>query len=267
MSKANSYILCSTIHDPEFKLKKLLKSTLPIIKNLFSLKIICCTSPSIEFSQFFEKHEDFIILTTSSLRQVDTYKTALKTTIKNIPNPNLRTQKIFYIDFDRLIHWVNSYPEELKDVLRKGTDDVEYLHIGRSDRAFDTHPSTQKKTEQLINKICSKVLGFSKIKDFISVCYIFTGNLGEKVLKLNNSTNSGFYGLWPIILWINASEKRYVEVEGLEWETPDRFPDEINKIGYNTWIEQFQNKNEWKKRIRFIDDFLFELFDNFELKL
>ncbi len=264
MSEKNSYVLCSTIHDPDFKLKTLLKSTLPVIKELFSLKILCCTSPSTKFSQYFQNQEDFIINTTSSLKQVDTYKLALKTTLENITNP--LTQKIFYIDFDRVIHWIHSFPEELKDLLKKNID-VDYFHIGRSKRAFETHPSTQINTERLINEIGSKVLGFSRIKDIISVCYIFTKELGEKILSINNLTNTGFYGIWPIILWNNATKKQYVEVEGLEWETPDRFHEDINKIGYTAWVNQFQSSDEWKKRTWFIHDFLLELFDILEIKI
>ncbi len=264
MNEKNSYILCSTIHDPEFKLKTLLKSTFPVIKNPFSLKILCCTSPSIKFSQFFRKQKDFIIITSSSLKQVDSYRFALKTCLDNITNP--QTQKIFYIDFDRLIHWIHSYPEELKDLLKKDIS-ADYLLIGRSKRAFETHPSTQKNTERLINEIGSKVLGFSKIKDLISVCYIFTKELCEKILNINNLTNTGFYGIWPIILWMNATKKQYLEVEGLEWETPDRFHEDINKIGYTTWLNQYQSSDEWKKRTRFIHDFLLELFDILEIKL
>ena len=263
MTQKISFLLCSTLHDPQFRLKSLLKSALPIINKLFLNKILCCTPSTAEKALPFLTREGFEVNVCHGLRQIDTYKLALKTTLNFIDNP--LTQKIFYIDIDRLIHWANTYPEEIIEIFKK--ENVDYLHMGRTPRAFNTHPSTQKDTEIIVNEIGSKVLGFSEIRDIISVCSIFSKELGEKILKVNNnSTATGFYGTWPIIFWTLASTKQYIEVEGLEWETPDRFNLEIKKNGYDSWLKQFQNQNEWKKRIRFVREFLFELNKLIEFK-
>lgn len=259
------YVLCSTFHDPDFRLKDLAESALPKIKKLFVKGIICLTPfTSDEVLAFFES-EGFIAKVEPRDRQVDTYKSAIKTTIDNIDD--FDSQKIFHIDFDRLLHWIHSYPDELADVLENNSD-VEFLHIGRTPRAYSTHPKTQKKTEVIVNEFGSKILGFNETKDIMSLCYILTKNLGERLLRVNNFTTAGFFGSWPIYLWNWAKTKRHIGVEGHEWETPDRFKEEISNIGYEEWIKQFQTADEWHKRVKFLHESLLELAEcaKFEFK-
>lgn len=256
MNQQKHLFLCSTIHDPEFRLKSLLESTLSTIKNLFKTRIVCCTAATSDELQRYLTNEDFNVKISNSEKQIDVYRLALKATLSEIDNtPN---QMIFYIDFDRLLHWIYSYSHELTEILNNNPN-IDYLHIGRTQRAFNTHPLTQKDTENIINEVSSKILGFPDTKDIISVCAIFTKYLGERLLKVNNITSTGFYGTWPIILWTLANTKRYIEVEALEWETPDRFKKEINKLGYEKWLEQFQSSSEWKKRVQFVREFMLEI--------
>ena len=251
-------ILSATLHDPQFNLESLLKSVLPIIKELFSKSIVCCTPPTIDkVSNFLEPNDDFEVVKGPNMIQIDNYKEAISVAIDSIESPI--SEKILYIDFDRLIHWASSFPDELTNTL-KNNSDVEYLHIGRTSRAFETHPLTQRETESIINDFVSKILGFPETRDIISVCYLFTKELGEKLIKIKNNTKTGFYSTWPIILWKNASTNRYIEVEGHEWETPDKFLKEITKIGYEEWVKKFQTSDEWKKRVRFLHDAMEEIY-------
>ncbi|MFX0187857.1 MAG: hypothetical protein ACFE8A_08985 [Candidatus Hodarchaeota archaeon] len=256
MIKSTNFLLCSTHHDPEFKLKNLLKKVASIIKKLFIKTIVCLTPTTSEKVYKFLSREGFMVIIGSSMRQIDIYRKALKTTLNNIEKQ--QTEKIFYIDFDRLIHWIHAYPNELTNLINKKID-VDYLHIGRTSRAFDTHPSTQQKTEIIINEIVSKTLGFLETKDIISVCGIFTKELGEKIMRVKNETATGFYCTWPLFFWNWATKKQYIEVEGLEWETPDKFKVEITELGYKEWVKQFQSPLEWEKRVRFLHEGLLEL--------
>lgn len=259
------FLLCSTFHDPEFRLKDLIKSTLPKLNELFVKIIVCLTPYTPDEVHSFLLSEGFNSIVEPSERNIDTYRTALKTTIEYINDSE--SQRIFHIDFDRLIHWINTYPEELTNILNNNINE-EYIHIGRTTRAFNTHPKTQKETEIIVNEFGSKILGFEDTKDLISVCYIFSKNLGKKILKINNFTTTGFYGSWPIYFWKFARSKSYIEVEGHEWETPDRFKVEIDEIGFESWKKQFQSAEEWHKRVNVLHDCLLEMSDcaKFELK-
>ena len=128
---------------------------------------------------------------------------------------------------------------------------------------FETHPETQQYTERLVNQLGSKILGIKGTHDLISVCYLFTKDLAEKLLYTSYPTEMGFYASWPVILWMNAKNKEYIEVEGLEWETPDRYKEEINEKGYEEWLKQFQTAAEWKMRVLLLEDCITEL-SNFQ---
>jgi len=118
-----------------------------------------------------------------------------------------------------------------------------------------------------VNELGSNVLGFSKTRDIISVCWGFTYELGTKLLNVKNSTLTGFYGTWPLLLWKWASSKAYIEVEGLEWETPDRYISDIKTVGYDRWLKNFENPNEWNKRVKILHDCLDELLTIIQLKM
>ena len=257
MNKNNSVILASTLHDPELKLMKLMNPILPTIKALFKERIVCCTPSTQEKVLNFLKDDGFRVIVGTSMDYVGNYKLAIQASLEYITDT--KAQKILYIDFDRIIHWINGYPEELSRIVSNNTE-IEYLHLGRTSRAFETHPPTQKETEGIINEIASKILGFSEKRDIISVCFLISKKLGEYIINMKNSTITGFYSSWPIIFWNLAESKEYREVEGLEWETPDQFRDEINKIGYEQWLAKFQSAKEWRKRVNLLHEGLLEIY-------
>ncbi|MCP4764342.1 MAG: hypothetical protein GY870_21390 [archaeon] len=264
------FILVSTFHDPDSSLLDLLKKTLPDIKELFEIRVVCCTPSTDEIMKNLLIKEGFKVITSPSMRQVETYRSTIQLGIdsfKDFDDLTKNGKNIFHIDFDRLLHWISKYPAELRQILIENKE-YEFVHIGRTTRAFETHPITQKKTEIIVNQLGSKVLGFTQTHDILSVCYIITKKLAEKLLKVKNRTSVGFYCTWPIYLWSWSSSNKYLEVEGHEWETPDRFKKEILEIGYDNWVLKFQNSSEWKKRVRFIDECMEELFEisNFTLK-
>jgi hypothetical protein len=252
----NKFIVASTVHDPEFRLKTHLDEAMPLIKDLFVEQYICYTSPTSDELVQYLKREGFNATESETMKQIDTYTQVISNAVDQINNPAL--DFIFYIDFDRLIHWVLHFPKELKDVFLnfKGYD---FLHIGRSKRAFATHPPTQQKTEYITNKIGSKAIGFSEIRDIISVCFIINKRLAEKIINMDHITTMGFYGTWPLVFWQWAETKEYIEVGGLEWETPDKYETEINDMGYDKWLSQFQSQEEWIKRTEMLEDCLSEL--------
>src|SRR5579871_5795955 len=62
------------------------------------------------------------------------------------------------IDLDRALHWVEQYPQELEDVLAR-LPEYDCTVIGRTPRAFNSHPRMQRDTEALINHVFSLVSG------------------------------------------------------------------------------------------------------------
>ncbi|WP_345240749.1 hypothetical protein [Pontibacillus salipaludis] len=63
-----------------------------------------------------------------------------------------------YCDLDRLLTWLENHPDELTSLL-EGMDEKDYVILGRTERAFETHPEEWKATERIANKIFSLEIG------------------------------------------------------------------------------------------------------------
>lgn len=249
-------IIASTLHEPVFRLKPLLNSCLPFIKENELKIIISCSRSTNEDVISYLKKNGFEASIPAKDKRVVSYLHALELSMDKIKDHV--NQRILYVDFDRLIHWIHNYPKEFLEILERSTS-IDLLHIGRNPRAFKTHPETQQYTERIVNQLGSKVLGFSEPRDLISVCYSFTKELCEHLLKRSYPTTMGFYISWPVVLWKNAKSSEYIEVDGQEWETPDRFESEIKDLGYQKWMEQFQSVKEWRLRVLLLEECAMEL--------
>jgi len=119
-----------------------------------------------------------------------------------------------------------------------------------------THPKTQMLTETTANILASKILAFRKTRDVLGTTWMLKVHQAEAKIRAKISNQYGFYLDWPIRLWINSTNPGYIEVEGLEWETPDRYQQEITQDGYNTLKENYQNMQEWRKRNLMLRDMI-----------
>jgi len=258
MYEIDKVIVASTLHEPFNRLDDLIHQAIPFIKKNFDKIIVYCSPSTNEDTIAYLKGSNLIVQFAKTNSIVKTYKECIKKAIEYITDSE--EQYILYIDFDRFLHWVIKYPEELLSIF-KTEGNLELLHLGRSTRAFETHPKTQILTENIVNLYGSQALGFKNNIDLISVCFIFSKRLAQLLVNMENKTETGFYGTWPILLWSNAKSQKYREVEGLEWETPDRFKKEIGNTenSYKNWLDEFQSSDEWKRRVNLLNDCLLEL--------
>jgi len=247
MGSKISVVLASTLHDPENRLSKLIEGSHQALERLFKSTIVV-TTPNTPTKTHALLNSLGIEVHKGGETVLSTYRTALKRAAERNP------EHIFHCDFDRILHWVKAYPEELAEatVTHINHDLVLY---GRTHRAFQTHPETQTTTEATANRIASHILGFPETRDLISACWRLTPRLAHSLLQLPPN-RYGFYIEWPIYAWRKAENPAYIEVEGLEWETPDRYLPEIREKGYKKWLQSFQTPREWKKRVEMLNDFI-----------
>ncbi|MCX6653670.1 MAG: hypothetical protein NTY03_00965 [Candidatus Bathyarchaeota archaeon] len=119
-----------------------------------------------------------------------------------------------------------------------------------------THPETQVCTEKIGNMVASKTLGFAETRDILGTTWILAPEMASLILKREPLNKFGFYTDWPMTFWRSAKNPLYLEREGLEWETPDRYQDEINSQGFQKWIAGYQTVQEWRKRVDMLKDFI-----------
>jgi len=122
---------------------------------------------------------------------------------------------IHLCDLDRALHWVSTYPDEMKrihnEILRH-----DFLILGRTKRAFETHPEPQKLTENLTNQFFQNL-----IEQYIDVNAASRGissKAAETILNHSQATSFETDVEWPLIIKHKSHLRlSYLEVEG--WST------------------------------------------------
>lgn len=139
------------------------------------------------------------------------------------------TSHLQMCDFDRAIHWVAHYPAELEAVI---TDIPNYdlLVLGRTERAWATHPPYQAETEPLFNKVFALVSGLSW--DVGAGSRGLSRRAVGALLETSRERGVGVDAEWPLLLLGRAGFRvGHRPCEGLEFETADRFGPEIEAAG------------------------------------
>jgi hypothetical protein len=130
---------------------------------------------------------------------------------------------LHYCDFDRLIRWVELYPDELRDTVNL-IRQHEMVVIGRTERAFATHPQSMQQTERLINQIVSHLIG--QPLDVTSGSKGFSRAVVQFLLAHTQPGGAiGTDAEWPILAQRAGFALHSIAVEGLDWESADQFRD------------------------------------------
>ncbi len=156
---------------------------------------------------------------------------------------------IVYCDFDRILHWMEFHPQELSGVAQQLTH-YDFTVLGRTPRAFASHPRLQRDTEAIINHVFERVSGRAwdtgagaRGLSRRAAEAIVTGCLDDQIS--NDVT-------WPLCLQQRGGFTfGYIETEGLEFETADRFSAEVAQAGgVAQWSEQLDDDPQhWATRL------------------
>jgi hypothetical protein len=128
---------------------------------------------------------------------------------------------LHYVDLDRLLRWLETRPHELAACVDR-IRESDCLIIGRTQAAYETHPRSMIETEQTANLVFSH--WFGQPADTCAGSKGFSRAAAEFVLAHSPSDNSlRMDAEWPILLRRADFSLDYVEVDGLDWETADRY--------------------------------------------
>ncbi|TYS68119.1 hypothetical protein FZC76_10240 [Sutcliffiella horikoshii] len=140
-----------------------------------------------------------------------------------------------YCDLDRLLTWGVNHLEELK-LLISNLPNCDYLILGRSERAMETHPVEWIETENITNKICSLELGMNV--DITAGSCLFSRSSAEYINK--HSKEKMTDAEWAMIVHRIANlEIGYAPCEGLEYH------EEINGI-----TKSLSESEKWMGRLK-----------------
>jgi hypothetical protein len=156
----------------------------------------------------------------------------------------------YFIDFDRALHWTKRFPDELMKVIKLIQNTTGYVSMVRTRRAFETHPLIQRSTETTINAIASQVV--KTTVDIMSGSFAVDRSTAELLVKKTTRDDFGIYAQMLEVARIAKKPISTIEVDGLEWETPDQFQKKIQQEGYEAWLQSFESLPEWQKRVQLI---------------
>ncbi|WML48804.1 hypothetical protein RCG23_01325 [Neobacillus sp. PS3-34] len=125
-----------------------------------------------------------------------------------------KSQYYHYCDFDRLLTWGKNHLEELKKLVAN-IRNYDYLILGRTERAMNTHPLEWIETEKITNKICSFELG--KEVDITAGSCSFSRESAEFLVRYSKEKMTD--AEWAMIVHrIAKLDVGYIPVEGLEYQ-------------------------------------------------
>lgn len=241
--------LAATVHQPDERLVPMIEAHLPDLVDRYRAVTARCskeTHPTI--LELLRCHNVSVHVGQDEAGGIHDIGDARRDTIR--VGLQAGTSHLQMCDFDRALHWVAHYPEELEEVTT-AIPDYDLLVLGRTERAWATHPPYQAETEPLFNRVFALVTGLDW--DVGAGSRGLSGRAAETLLRDSQEQTVGIDAEWPLLL-LNQGGFRlgHRPCDGLEFETADRFGPEIEVAGgYEAWEAQMSaDPSRWVFRLQ-----------------
>lgn len=240
--------LACNMHDTQGSIRELIPLYFPLLSEIYSGMYVVVTSgtdpATVDELEKFEVNVELQDGGGVGLQYIsDARRQALRA---GLLNGHGHTH---FIDIDRLMQWVSNYPEELESVVKQ-IPEHDFLVIGRTRRAFETHTRCQIETESTINKVISLLTG--REMDYTAASRGFSKEASKVILKHSKTDHAGTDGEWPVIIHCCTDFPiDFIAVEGMEFEIGVRRPERVEKAG---GVEEYKKLRDsdpmsWMHRI------------------
>jgi hypothetical protein len=242
--------LAATYHDPTGVLYPQLARLLPWLQRIFG-GIAVNVSPEI--------HADTLALLQQS--GVDLVQQARITPADGVPALGqvrravvaqalaLNTPFIMYCDGDRILHWAERYPDELVTILQ-GLPAYDFTILGRTARAFASHPRVQTATELIINQLYTQLSG--RDWDITAAGRGLSRAAAQAIVAGCDDDSIGVDASWPLFMQQHGGfTMTVVATEGLEFESATQHPAAVAAAGgEEAWKAQLDaDPRHWAFRL------------------
>jgi hypothetical protein len=124
---------------------------------------------------------------------------------------------------DRLLRWVETRPQEWQEAVRS-VEKMDYIVFGRTPKAYASHPRAMVETEVISNRLTSHLVG--RTMDVSAGSKGFSRRAVDFILKNSAPIRAiGTDAEWTVLMQRGGFRMDYLEVDGLDWETADRYRD------------------------------------------
>jgi hypothetical protein len=161
----------------------------------------------------------------------------------------LGTPVILFCDFDRALHWAERYPDELARVAAE-LGEWDFTVLGRTERAFASHPRIQRDTEAIANTVYTEASGWDW--DVTAAARGISRAAAAAILEGCHEQSIGTDVAWPLFLQRRGGfTLGYRATEGLEFETADRYGDQVAAAGgVEAWKARLDaDPRRWVQRL------------------
>ena len=135
---------------------------------------------------------------------------------------------IHFVDFDRILLWATLHLEELESIVGL-IPFHDFLILGRTSRALQTHPRSQLTTEEIANTVTSILLGIEV--DVTGASRGLSRRATELILKHSKAGYCNTDSEWPLIIKHKSDVTvTWLNVQGLEYEDWLKLPEEQKTI-------------------------------------
>ncbi len=156
---------------------------------------------------------------------------------------------IMYCDGDQAFHWAAHHPQELAQVAGR-LPEQDFTVLGRTPRAFATRPRIQRDTERIVNQVFAAISG--RAWDVTAAARGLSARAAQALVAGCPEDSLGVDAAWPLFLQRRGGfSLGYLEVDGLEFETPDRYGKEVAAAGgLAQWRAQLDaDPRRWAHRL------------------
>ncbi|MUK88889.1 hypothetical protein GMD78_10840 [Ornithinibacillus sp. L9] len=210
--------LLTVTHDPKGKSISLIKSVQHVLESIYSGLYITVSEES--------STELITLLRNSTLHVKIIPKKGAAHARREAVKFGLSSNSGYfhYADFDRILAWASYHEQELKQVVAE-ISNQDYLIIGRTERAFQTHPVEWVETEKITNKICS--LELNQEVDITAGSCAFSKEAANYIdlYSKEKMTDAEWAMIVHRIAGLNVAT---CKVNGLEYR------EEVNGVNYST---------------------------------
>lgn len=236
-------------HDPQGQLYQQIVRTLPTLTNIFG-------GLTVRASHTADKRSVALFASAGAVVQIQSLEQAAEGPKLGLARRTavalalqLNYPFVFYCDCDRILHWADWYPEELARVAARVVD-YDFTMLGRTNRAFDSHPRIQRDTEAIVNHVFQVVSGHAW--DVVAGARGISRRAAEAILAGCSDEQVSTDVSWPLFLKrAGGFSLGYIPAEGLEFETADRYGDDVARVGGQAqWLAQLDaDPRQWAHRL------------------
>ena len=240
--------LIATVHQPTQRLMPMIETHLPTLLELYDAVVAYCSPGThIAIRDILGRSGVRVLVNDGEPGDIHTIGHVRRRAVR--AGLESGAEHLQMCDFDRAIHWAAYHPDELRRVIAE-IPDYDLLVLGRTARAWATHPPYQAETEPLFNKVFALVTG--RDWDVGAGSRGVSRRAAQRLLERSQEPSVGVDAEWPLLL-LREPDFRvgYRPCEGLEFETADRFGPEIEAAGgYQAWEAQISaDPQQWAFRL------------------